>query len=100
MEDLRADLADHLVEATIEIFDNLQLANPRQSGDKPGRHRGPQKLPFADPLACGSRRVMLAARQQHRFPAQRALVVDDRQGAIDIAAVQRQRMVEDVQNPH
>jgi len=31
---------------------------------------------------------MLAARQQHRFPAQRPLLVDDAERAIDIAALQ------------
>ncbi len=66
---LRANLADHFVEFPVEIADDRQLANPRQPGVEPGRHPGPQKFPFTDALARRSRRVMLAAGQQHRLPA-------------------------------
>src|SRR4029077_8959068 len=100
VQDLRADLIDHLVEPSVEIPDNLQLTKPGQFGGEPGRHRSPQKLPCSDLLPRGSRRIMLAAREQHRFPAQRPLLVDDAEGPIDISAVQRQRMVENMQNSH
>ena len=43
---------------------------------------------------------MLAARQQHRLPADCALLIDDAEGAINVAALQRQRMIEDVKYPH
>ena len=48
---------------------------------------------MSDSFACGSGRVMLAAHQNHRFPAQGALLVDVGEGAVDKAAVQRQRMI-------
>src|SRR5436190_22293915 len=89
VQDLRANFPDHLIEPPIEVADELQLANPRQPGGEPGRHPGPQKLPFADPLSRRSRRVMLAAGQQHRLPAQRPLLVDNAERAIDIAALER-----------
>jgi hypothetical protein len=97
---LRANLADHFIEPPVEVADDRKLANPRQPGGEPGRHPGPQKLPFTDALARRSRRVMLAARQQYRLPAQRPLLVYNAEGAIDIAALERQRMVEDVKYPH
>ena len=88
------------VEPPAEIADDLQLAQPRQLGAQAGRLRRAQKLPLADPLAHRSRRVMLAARQQHRLPAHCPLLIDDAEGAIDIAALQRQRMIENVKYPH
>jgi hypothetical protein len=100
MQDLRSNLVDHLLQALLEVADDPQLANPRQPRGEPGRHPGPQKLPFTDALSRRSRRVMLAAGQQHRFPAQCPLLVDNAERAIDIAALERQRMVEDVQNAH
>ena len=92
---LRANLADYFVEFPVEIADDRELANPRQPSGDPGRHPGPQKLPFTDALSRRSRRVMLAAGQQHRLPAQHPLLVDNAEGAIDIAALKRQRMVEE-----
>src|SRR5437660_6305684 len=96
VQDLRANFTDHFIEPPVEVADDRQLANPRQPGGEPGRHPGPQKLPFTDALSRRSRRVMLAAGQQYRLPAQRPLLVYNAEGAIDIAALERQRMVEDV----
>ena len=43
---------------------------------------------------------MFSARDQYRLPADCPLLVDDAEGAINIAALQRQRMIEDVKYPH
>src|SRR5204863_4779482 len=94
VQDLRANLPDDLLEPPVEIADDRQLTKPRQPRGEPSRHPGPQKLPFADALSRWSRRVMLAAGQQHRLPAKCPLVVNNTKGAIDIAALERQRMVE------
>jgi len=59
-----------------------------------------RKFPPANPLARRPRCVMLAARQQRRLPPERTLLIDDAERAKHIAALQRQRMVENVQNSH
>ena len=43
---------------------------------------------------------MFAARDEYRLPADSPLLIDDAKGAINIAALQRQRMIEDVKYPH
>ena len=43
---------------------------------------------------------MFSARDEYRFPADRPLLIDNAEGAINIAALQRQRMIEDVKYPH
>jgi len=100
VKDSRPYLSDDVVQSPIEVADNLQLAKPRQLRSKAGRHWCAQEFPCADPLAHGSRRIMLAARQQYGLPAQRPLLIDDTESAKHIAALQRQRMIENVQNSH
>src|SRR6516164_4099856 len=100
MEDLGTQFADHLIDAPTEVIDNSQFAKPGHPSGRPFWHRRPQKFPVANSLPRWSRRIMLAARQQKRLPAQRPLLVDDPERAIDIAALQRQRMVEYVEDPH
>jgi hypothetical protein len=100
MQDVRLDLADHIIEPSAEIADDPQLAKPGQLGGNAGRHWRPEELPLSDPLTRRPRRIMLAARQQQRLPPHCALLVDNTESAIDIAALQRQRMVEYVQDPH
>lgn len=100
VQDLQPDLGDDLVEPPIEVADNPELAKPRDPAHRPGWHRGPKKLPTADLFTRRSWDVVFAARQHDRRPAQRSLLVDNPESAIDIAALQRQRMVENVQDPH
>ena len=96
VQNLRLDLADDLVQAAAEIADDLELAHPGQPGAEAARHPRAQIFPVADSLARRSRRVVLAARQQHRLPAEGPLLVDDAERAKDVAALQRRRMIEDV----
>src|SRR5271163_4153515 len=100
VQNLRAYFVDDLVEATPEIADDLQLASPGQPRAEPNRRRRAQKLPITDAFARRPGRVMLAAGQQHRLPSQGPLLIDDAERAQDVATLQRQRMVEDVQNLH
>src|SRR5215469_3920118 len=100
MKDLGLYLLDDVLDAPAEVADNLQLAQPWQPRGKPIRHRRTQEFPLADAFSRGPRSVMLAARQQHRVPTQRPLLVDDGESTKHIAALQRGRMVENVQNPH
>src|SRR6516162_10754968 len=93
-------LFDDIVESPVQVADDLQLAKPRQLRSKTSWHWRAQEFPGADPLARGPGRIMLATRQQHGLPTQRPLLIDDAERAKHIAALQRQRMVEDVQNSH
>ena len=43
---------------------------------------------------------MFTARHEHRVPADCPLLIDDAKGTINIAALQRQGMIEDVKYPH
>ena len=100
VKDFGLYFSDDGVEAPVEIADDFRLAKPWQLRCKTSRHRRTQKFPPADPFARGPRRIMLAARQQHGLPPQRPLLIDDAERAKHIAALQRQRMVEYVQNSH
>ncbi len=96
MQDIRPHLADDLVEPAPEIADDRQFAGRRQFGTHPAGWPGAQELPVADPLAqrCGcvsrGKDGMFAAGDEHRLPAESALLIDDAEGTINIAALQRQ----------
>jgi hypothetical protein len=89
VKDLGLYLLEDVLDTPPEIADNLQLAQPRQPGGKPIRHRRTQEFPLADAFSRGPRRVMFAACQQHRVPTQRPLLVDDGESTEHIAALQR-----------
>ena len=106
MEDIGPDLANNLVEPTPQIADDRKLAGYRQPGRESGRLRRAEKLPIADPFVCRHRLgfrhegVMFTARHEHRGPADCPLLINDAKSTINIAALQRQRMIEDVKYPH
>jgi hypothetical protein len=96
VQDPRPHFSDDFVQSPVEVADEHQFAKPRQLRADPGWRRGAQEFPPADPLARRPRRIMLAAGQQHRLPPERTLLIDDAERAKHIAALQRQRMVENV----
>ena len=100
VQDLRLHLVDYSIKAAAQVAHNHQLANPRQFGSNAGGHWGSENLPSVDPLSLRAGRIMLAARQQYGLPAQGSLMVDDTKRAINITALQRQRMIENMEDPH
>ena len=106
MKDIGPDLANNLVQPTPQIADNRKLAGYGQPSREAGRLRRAEKLPIADPLVCRQRLgfrhegVMFTARHKYRGPADCPLLINDSKSAINIAALQRQRMIEDVKYPH
>ena len=106
VQDVGLDFGNDLVEPAPQIADDCQLAGGGRLCGQPGRLRRAEELPFADlfasvaPVGCRCERLVFSARDENRLPADRPLLVDDAEGAINIAALQRQRMIEDVKYSH
>src|SRR5579863_10233906 len=100
MQYVGPDVANDLVEPPAKIADDFQLADSWQFSREPRRRRRTQKFPVADPLARRPRCIMLAACQQHWVPAECPLLINDAESAVNVAALQRQRMIEDVKYAH
>ena len=100
MENIRLDLFDNLVQPVFRISDQHQLLRHRQAG-KRTIHRGcAKKRPAIDLLLRNIRTRMFGRGQVEGFPAERALLLQDGQGPEGVAALQRDRMVQDVENSH
>ena len=58
------------------------------------------KAPAVDVLDVAARLAVARRGELQRLPAERALLAQDGQRAERVAAVQRQRVIEDVQDAH
>ena len=67
MQDVGPDVPNDFVEPTPQIADDRKLARRGQLGCQPGRLRGTEELPVADPLA--RRRRLLYRREGVMFTA-------------------------------
>ena len=79
------------------------LGNLTDHGQAVGKaldRRRPEELPVINGLVGVKLRRVLGRRQMERLPAPRTLVCENRQRAKDVAALQRQRMVENVKDAH
>jgi hypothetical protein len=83
-----------VVEPQFKIPSDHQLAKTGQFEGRPGRQRRAQEFPLADPVARRARRIMLAAGQQHRLPAERLLLIDNAKVAVEIATAANDRECE------
>ena len=77
-----------------------QIGDARKPGYDAGAHHRAVKRPAVHLVDCTVARRMTRRRELERFPAERALLPQDCSRAKCIAAVQRERMVEEVQHPH
>jgi hypothetical protein len=98
VQHVRPDLARHFQQSRGEAVDDGQLVEQRQAVEQPRGGRGAVEAEAVDLFMRLWRRPLLGAGQVERFPAERALLLQDRAGAEGVAAVQRNRMVEHVQH--
>ena len=98
MQDMGADFGDHLGQAFLQAFHQLHFAEYRPFCRRSCRARRTVKVPAVDVFLRRRTADVFGRSQVKCFPAQAPLPVQDRQGAECIAAVQRNRMIEDVQD--
>jgi hypothetical protein len=99
MQDIRPDFAHHLEEALFNSTDQCQFAKDRQPVNAATNTGRPKEVPPFDILFHERAPDVFRCRQVKRFPTPLALLAQDRKRAERIAAMQRNRMIEDVQNP-
>jgi hypothetical protein len=100
VQDVRLDLRDDLGQAPGQAVDHLFLVQHRQFGQRSARGRGAVEVQAVDGFFQIVAGMLLGAGHMEGFPAERALLAQDRAGAEGVAAVQRDRVVEDVQDTH
>ena len=98
MQDVRANLLDHLGDTRFVYLHFPQFA---QTGQALGqRARRAVEVPAVH-VVFATRGHPLARRgEMKRLPAERALLAKYRDGPKGVAAMQRQRVIEDMENPH
>ena len=97
VQDGRAQLFGYLLQAALKLAHQRKLAHSRQAAR--GGCRCTVKLPAIDLFFQRLGAAVFRAGEVEGFPAAPALLAQQRQGTKGVPAVQRNRVVEDVQDP-
>ena len=79
---------------------SAQIADARHARRRALAERRAMKAPTVDVLDLAARLAVARRRELQRLPAERPLLAQDGQRAEHVAAVQRKRVIEDVQDAH
>ena len=99
VQDVGPNLARHLVETTLRRAHQRKLAQNRKLPQQPGLPQGPVEVEPVDVLLGHARRRVLRARKVESLPPDAPLFAQDRPRAERVAAVQWDRVIEDVEDP-
>src|ERR1700730_489254 len=97
---MRAHALHDLLDAIRELAHELELSEPRHTLQESARRRRAIELPAVHLFFIGRHWTLFRAGEMECLPAQRPLLLENRQRAESITAVQRNRVIEYVQNTH
>ena len=97
MQDVRLQFARKLLQPRFSSTHQAQFVD---AGRPCFRHRASVETQAVDVLDVSRRLALLGRGQMKGFPAQRPLLTQDSRGAEGVAAVQRDGVVEDVEDSH
>ena len=98
VDDVGLDLAGDFFQAPAQCLHQGDFAAHRQVSQQPGAARRAVKMQAIDVFFSGLGRALLGRGDVKRLPAQRALLAQQRRRAKGVAAVQRNGVVENVQD--
>ena len=98
MQDVRPHLLDHLGDPPAHGRHQPQFADSRQLRSSVGVERSAEEMPVVDRLLGDRRRTLLRRSEMEGLPAAPTLLAQQGERAKRVAAMQRQRMVEDVED--
>src|SRR5574340_1275395 len=100
MQNMGPYVLDDLLDAVGGFTHQLDLCESRNTFKQPARRQRAIEMPAVHLFFVSRHQPLFRAGKMERFPAQRSLLLEDRQCAESVAAVQRNRMIENMQDAH